>query len=153
MLIYHFAKLKSREPRAAWIQVERGAAAVELAVALPIILLIAFGLVQVMLVQNVKTIIDHAAAEGARVAAVSLDRGDGVRAARAVCRALPRGSGLVSGRPVVKIIQGPERVRAIVKVRISLLPFVSQVGEAGASRAGFILAASSTRRREPYAGF
>lgn len=56
-------------------QGERGQAAVELALALPLLALLALALLQVTLVVRDQVLLTHAAREAAREAAVSADRG------------------------------------------------------------------------------
>ncbi len=59
---------------------QRGQAAVELALVLPLLAALALGLLQVALVVRDQVLVTHAAREGARHAAVTADRGEVVAA-------------------------------------------------------------------------
>jgi len=61
---------------------ERGAALVEMAIILPILLLLVFGLVEFARAYNTKAVITHASREGVRVLAITGDAGDAAAAAR-----------------------------------------------------------------------
>jgi Flp pilus assembly protein TadG len=89
---------------------ERGQAAVELALAFPIVVLLLLALVQVTLVVRDQIAVIHAAREGARAAAVTgAGAGDGTSAAR-------RATALEPGRLSVQVSTG-SLVRATVRYR------------------------------------
>jgi Flp pilus assembly protein TadG len=62
---------------------ERGAALVEMAVILPVLLLLVFGLIEFSRAFNAKAVVTHASREGVRVLAITGDAGQGAEAARA----------------------------------------------------------------------
>ena len=89
---------------------EEGQAAVELALAFPIVMVLLLALVQVTLVVRDQVAVIHAAREGARAAAATgATAGDGVAAAQ-------QATALESGRLSVQVAIGPE-VRATVRYR------------------------------------
>ena len=89
---------------------EQGQAAVELALAFPIVMVLLLALVQVTLVVRDQVAVIHAAREGARAAAATgATAGDGEAAAH-------QATALESGRLSVQIAMGPE-VRATVRYR------------------------------------
>jgi len=89
---------------------ERGQAAVELALAFPIVVLLLLAVVQVTLVVRDQVAVIHAAREGARAAAVTgAGAGDGTSAARGA-------TALEPGRLSVQVSTGP-LVRATVRYR------------------------------------
>jgi len=89
---------------------ERGQAAVELALAFPIVVILLLALVQVTLVARDQVAVIHAAREGARAAAVTgAGAGDGTSAAR-------RATSLDPARLSVHVSTGSE-VRATVRYR------------------------------------
>ena len=89
---------------------EQGQAAVELALAFPIVMVLLLALVQVTLVVRDQVAVIHAAREGARAAATTgATAGDGVAAAR-------QATALESGRLSVEVTIGAE-VQATVRYR------------------------------------
>ncbi len=89
---------------------EEGQAAVELAIAFPIVIVLLLALVQVTLVVRDQVAVIHAAREGARAAAATgATAGDGVAAAH-------EATALESGRLSVQVAMGTE-VRATVRYR------------------------------------
>jgi pilus assembly protein CpaE len=89
---------------------ERGQAAVELALALPLVFLALLAVVQVVLVARDQIAVIHAAREGARAAAVAPDVADGVAAAR---EALP----LDLSRASITAVRVGDRVEVRVRYR------------------------------------
>lgn len=61
---------------------ERGAALVEMAIILPVLLLLVFGLVEFARAFNTKAVVTHASREGVRVLAITRDAGEAATAAR-----------------------------------------------------------------------
>ncbi len=100
---------------------DRGQAAVELALVLPLVAALALALLQVALVVRDQVLVVHAAREGARAAAVSDDPG----AARAAALA---GASLIPDRVVVEASGrggAGSRVRVLVRyVSVTDLPLV-----------------------------
>ena len=89
---------------------DEGQAAVELALAFPIVMVLLLALVQVTLVVRDQVAVIHAAREGARAAAATgATAGDGVAAAH-------EATALESGRLSVQVAMGTE-VRATVRYR------------------------------------
>lgn len=100
---------------------ERGSAAVELALVLPLALLVALALVQVGLVARDVSVVAHGAREGSREAAVSADDSR-------VRDAVLRGSGLPDERTEVTVERGggvgdPVTVRVRYRAPV-VVPFV-----------------------------
>ncbi|MBK9180245.1 MAG: pilus assembly protein [Acidimicrobiales bacterium] len=101
---------------------QRGQAAVELALVLPLVALLLLALIQVGLVVRDQVLVIHAAREGARAAAVDDDPG----AAR---RAALRAAGLAAGRLTVEVDgRGGEGSRVRVRVRYRAPTDVPLVG-------------------------
>ena len=91
---------------------DRGQAAVELALALPLVFVVLLAAVQVLLVARDQLAVIHAAREGARAAAVAADpAGEGGRAARAALTTLD------PGRLSVDVDPSGERVSVTVRYR------------------------------------
>lgn len=132
---------------------EAGAAAVELAVALPILLLMVFGLIQVILLVNAKTVLDHAAYEAARTGIVMTDAGKAERRALRVVQAVPRGAGFLDGKPKVRLLRKGDSVIAEVKAKILLLPFFRQASLAAKGDGTFTVTTRARRKKEPYLGY
>lgn len=100
---------------------DRGQAAVELALVLPLVAALALALLQVALVVRDQVLVVHAAREGARAAAVSDDPGAAQAAALAGARLIPdRVVVEASGRG-----EAGSRVRVLVRyVSVTDLPLV-----------------------------
>lgn len=100
---------------------DRGQAAVELALVLPLVAALALALLQVALVVRDQVLVVHAAREGARAAAVSDDPGAAQAAALA-------GASLIPDRVVVEASgrgEAGSRVRVLVRyVSVTDLPLV-----------------------------
>lgn len=131
---------------------QEGAMAVELALALPILLLIIFGIFQLVFIVNTRTILDHAAYEGMRTAIVINDRSVALRRVRQIVSASPKGSGFLVGEPKLSVEESGKRVTVIVVGKMKLLPFIRQTTAAlgGSESIGITVRASG--RREPYVG-
>jgi len=116
---------------------EQGQAAVELALAFPIVMVLLLALVQVTLVVRDQVAVIHAAREGARAAAATgATAGDGVAAAQ-------QATALESGRLSVQVAIGPE-VRATVRYRSS-----TDVPLVGRLLGDVTVQATATMRAEP----
>jgi Flp pilus assembly protein TadG len=92
-----------------WRSSDRGQAAVELALALPLVFLVLLGAVQVALVARDQVGVVHAAREGARAAAVAADP---VAEATAAAR---QATTLDPSRLTVEVIEQPSQVRVTVR--------------------------------------
>jgi Flp pilus assembly protein TadG len=89
-----------------------GQAAVELALALPLVFVVLLGAVQVLVVGRDQIAVIHAAREGARAAAVAADPiGEGTAAATAA-------AGLDAGRLSVAVAGGGESVTVTVRYEV-----------------------------------
>ncbi len=119
---------------------ERGQAAVELALALPLLALLALALLQVALVARDQVLLTHAAREAARESSVSADRGAARRGALSGSRldadrlvVTSAGRGGVGSRvtatltyrsptdvPLVGRLVGDVRLRASVTMRVEM---------------------------------
>jgi len=115
-----------------------GQAAVELALALPLVFVVLLGVVQVLLVGRDQIAVVHAAREGARAAAVAADPvGEGTAAATAA-------TGLPADRLSVAVADGGDRVTVVVRfVAPTDVPLV------GALVGDVTVTGSATMRTEP----
>jgi Flp pilus assembly protein TadG len=117
---------------------DHGQAAVELALALPLVFVVLLAAVQVLLVGRDQLAVVHAAREGARAAAVAADvSSEGARAARA-------SSGLDGDRLTVSVRDGGDRVTVVVRYRAP--PDVPLVG---ALIGDVVVTGTATMRAEP----
>lgn len=91
---------------------ERGQAATEVALTLPIVALLLLAVVQAGLVVHAHVLVVHAAREGAREAAVSSDVGAARRGARAAADLAPE-------RLDVRLTRRAPRVRVDVRYRVN----------------------------------
>lgn len=132
---------------------ERGAAAVELALALPLLLFLLFGLAQIVILIDTKTIFEHAAFEAARTAAVSVDSDVAKRRARRVIQAAPRGAGFRDDSAKITISEAGGSITAEVSSKIVLLPFFRQVSLAAGEGGVMTLRAKARLKKEPFLGY
>jgi Flp pilus assembly protein TadG len=117
---------------------DQGQAAVELALALPLVFVMLLAAVQVLLVGRDELAVVHAAREGARAAAVAADAtGEGTRAATAA-------AGLDRGRLSVAVQQGGDRVTVVVRYRAP-----TDVPLVGAFVGDVVVTGTATMRVEP----
>ena len=117
---------------------DRGQAAVEVALALPLVFIVLLAAVQVLLIGRDQLAVVHAAREGARAAAVAADAvGEGTRAARAA-------SGLDDGRLAVAVQGGADRVTVVVRYRAP-----TDVPLVGALVGDVVVTGTATMRTEP----
>jgi TadE-like protein len=117
---------------------DRGQAAVELALALPLVFVVLLAAVQVLLVGRDQLAVVHAAREGARAAAVAADvSGEGARAARA-------SSGLDGDRLSVSVRDGGDRVTVMVCYRAP-----TDVPLVGGLIGDVVVTGTATMRAEP----
>jgi hypothetical protein len=124
--------------RAVQARRDEGQAAVELALALPLVFVVLLAAVQVLLVGRDQLAVVHAAREGARAAAVAADLpGEGTRAARAA-------SGLDDDRLTVAVRDGGDRVTVVVRYRAP-----TDVPLVGALIADVVVTGTATMRAEP----
>ena len=124
----------SRRPGA-----DRGQAAVELALALPLVVLMLLAVVQLVVVARDQLAVVHAAREGARAAAVSgAPAGDGAAAARAAIALSPLDVDVSVGGGAVRV--------SVRHVTVTDIPLV------GALLPDVEVRAGATMRLEPSAG-
>ena len=117
---------------------DHGQAAVELALALPLVFVVLLAAVQVLLVGRDQLAVVHAAREGARAAAVAADApAEGTRAARAA-------SGLDDDRLTVAVRNGGDRVTVVVRYRAP-----TDVPLVGALVGDVVVTGTATMRAEP----
>jgi len=117
---------------------DRGQAAVELALALPLVFIVLLAAVQVLLIGRDQLAVVHAAREGARAAAVAADvAGEGTQAARAA-------SGLDDDRLAVSVHGGADRVTVVVRYRAP-----TDVPLIGALVGDVVVTGTATMRTEP----
>jgi Flp pilus assembly protein TadG len=117
---------------------DRGQAAVELALALPLVFVVLLAAVQVLLVGRDQLAVVHAAREGARAAAVAADvTGEGTRAATAA-------SGLSADRLAVAVHDDGDRVTVVVRYTAP-----TDVPLVGAFVGDVVVTGTATMRAEP----
>jgi Flp pilus assembly protein TadG len=117
---------------------DAGQAAVELALALPLVFVVILGVVQVLLVARDQIAVVHAAREGARAAAVAADPGgEGTAAATAA-------AGLDAGRLSVAVADGGETVTVVVRYAVP-----TDVPLVGALVGDVTVTGTATMRSEP----
>jgi Flp pilus assembly protein TadG len=117
---------------------DEGQAAVELALALPVVFVVLLAAVQVLLIGRDQLAVVHAAREGARAAAVAADvTGEGTRAARAA-------SGLDGTRLAVAVHDGGDRVTVVVRYNAP-----TDVPLVGALIGDVVVSGTATMRAEP----
>lgn len=126
---------------------------VELALALPILMLILFAVIQLILLVNAKTIFEHAAYEGLRTAVVVKDKAVVFKRVRRVFKAVPRGTGFLGGEPKLAIRRGDEHITLSINGRATLLPFFRQTSMALGGDGTVSLSVKASGRPEPYIGF
>jgi Flp pilus assembly protein TadG len=116
---------------------QRGQAAVELALAMPMLIVLLLALVQVVVVGRDQVAVIHAAREGARAAAVAAEPASEAR------RAVLAASGLQSSRLAIAVAAG-EDVRVTVTHRSATdVPLIGRlIGDV-------TVRATATMRREP----
>lgn len=116
---------------------DRGAAAVEFALVLPLFLVLVFGIVEFGRGYHTKTTLTHAAREGARVAALNI--GDPVQAARQAAPSLNQGLLQVSVSASPCTVGQPVSVTVTYPV-VYNVPFVNDgtwtISETGTMRCG-----------------
>lgn len=119
---------------------ERGQAAVELALALPVVVLVLLAVVQVVVVSAEQVALHHVAREAARAASLADGTSPGSEGTAAGRRAA---SILRTGRLALSVGSGGDEVRAEAEYRATLLPLVGRlVGPVE-------LEAAAVMRREP----
>ncbi|MDP1808232.1 MAG: pilus assembly protein [Actinomycetota bacterium] len=131
----------------------RGAAAVELAMALPLLLFMLFGLVQIIILIDTKTIFEHAAFEAARTGAVSADPQTAKGRALRVIQAVPRGAGFRGDAAKITLTEAGGSIIAEVSSKIALLPFFRQASLAAGGDGALTLRARAKLKKEPFLGY
>ncbi len=127
----------TRRPRARR-RGDEGQAAVELALALPLVFVVLLGVVQVLVVGRDQIAVIHAAREGARAAAVAADPvGEGTAAATAA-------TGLDAGRLSVAVADGGQSVTVTVRYEVP-----TDVPLVGALVGDVTVTGTATMRTEP----
>ena len=125
----------------------------ELAMALPLLLFMLFGLVQVIVLIDTKTVFEDAAFEAARTGAVSADRPAAGRRALRVIQAVPRGAGFRGHTASVKLTEAGGSITAEVSSKVALLPFFRQVSLAAGGDGTLTLRARAKLKKEPFLGY
>jgi len=127
-----------RRPARVHDRTDHGQAAVELALALPLVFVVLLAAVQVLLIGRDQLAVVHAAREGARAAAVAADvTGERTRAARAA-------SGLDGARLAVAVRDGGDRVTVTVRYDAP-----TDVPLVGALIGDVVVSGTATMRTEP----
>ncbi|MCZ7576316.1 MAG: pilus assembly protein [Dehalococcoidia bacterium] len=89
-----------------WSREDSGQALVEAALAIPVLLVLVFGVVAVGRVTEAKIAVQAAARESARALAVAPSEGEGIADALAIGEAVAAGYGLDGGRLIVEVDSG-----------------------------------------------
>lgn len=139
-------------PRQLW-KLENGGAVVELVLVLPILLMIVMAIIQIVLMINTKSILDHVAYEGARTAAVGVDQNKVSKEAERASNVIPRGAGFLSGMPRVRVHQKGKSVLVKITAKVTLLPFLKQAFQVVGSEGVINLVAEAVGKTEPYLGY
>lgn len=132
---------------------ERGSVITEFALVVPIVLLVAFGALQLLFLANAKIILQQAAFDAVRSAAVY--PGDTLKAAAIVreqTQVLPIGEGQAAKRPIVKIYGSGDEVQVKVTATIRLLPLIKQTSNILGGNGSIKLVSTAMAKREPYLG-
>lgn len=132
---------------------DNGTALVEFAIALPVIVLLLFGTFQIVLLLSIGTLLDHAAFEGARTAAVLSEPDRGIGRAKRVTAVIPRGPGFLAGDPTIKVEDVDQGALVQIEARVVLLPGIKQATQVAGSDGTVELSAAAWARREPWAGY
>lgn len=132
---------------------ETGAAAVELALALPVYLFLIFGLIQVVLLLHARILLDQAAYEAMR-AGVVLAGGDLVtKRANRVASIIPRGAGFMRADPKVSLKRQGDSLLIEIDAEFMLLPFIRQAAMTAGGPGTIKLSGRAIGRVEPWLGY
>lgn len=132
---------------------ERGSVLVEFSLVMPVILLIAFGMLQLIFLVNTKSVLQQAAFDAVRSAAVYPDNtGKAEYIVLEQTEVLLRGIGNVSEAPDIEINQVGDEMRVRVKAKISLLPLIKQGFIAFGGSGQIELTSTAVAKREPFLG-
>jgi len=132
---------------------DRGTAALELALALPVLFILVLGLVQLVMIVNIKTVLDHAVYEALRTQAVGIDAAVARKRFRRVLATVPIGAGFLGGRPGLELSRRGDSIVAEASGKIVLLPFLRQLATV-ANRSGAVLVTAKAKvKAEPYLGY
>lgn len=136
----------------------KGSVITEFALVFPILLLIAFGMLQILFLVNSKTILQQAAFDAVRSAAV-YSRGHldiATANAEAIVKeqtaVLPIGEGIAKSAPEVKVVADDQVVRVKVAARVVLLPLIKQADMAVGGSGEVELAVTAMAKIEPFLG-
>lgn len=132
---------------------DSGTAAVELAISLPLLLLLVLGLVQLVMIVNIKTVLDHAAYEAVRTQAVGIDAAVARRRFRRALATVPTGAGFLGGRPELDLRRQGDFIVAEASGRVILLPFLRQLAMVASRSDAVLVTAKAKAKAEPYLGY
>lgn len=132
---------------------ERGSVASEFALVIPIILLITFGSLQILFLVNAKVILQQAAFDAVRSAAVyPEDIGKAREIISEQVGVLPVGEAAADSKPRAEIFDAGDEIRVKVTAEINLLPLINQAVKTFAGSGQVKLSATATAKKEPYLG-
>lgn len=132
---------------------DRGTAAVELALAMPLLFVLVLGLVQLLMIVNTKTVLDHAAYEAVRTQAVGIDAAVARKRFRRILATVPIGAGFLEGRPELGLRRQGDFIVAEASGKIILLPFLRQLATVVNGSGAVLVTAKATAKAEPYLGY
>jgi hypothetical protein len=128
---------------------DRGTASVELALALPVLLLLVFGLIQLMLMVGTTMIMQQIAYEAVRSGAVESAN----QRAERLAAVFPRSPGLLGGAVQINQERSDDRLFVEVVGELALLPFFRQASMAIGSGGTVKVGAGASGKIEPYLGY
>jgi hypothetical protein len=128
---------------------DKGTASVELALALPVLLLLVFGMIQVVLIVSTVVMMQQIANEAVRSGVV---RSDNQRAER-LAGVFPKKPGLMGGGVKINRRESGDRLFVEAVGEVPLLPFFRQASTAIGSGGTVRVGAVSSGKIEPYLGY
>lgn len=132
---------------------ENGSAITEFVLVMPVLLLILFGILQIIFLINAKIILQNAAFTAARSAAVYPNE---LNKARNIVleetRLLPAAPDKSKKKQQVSITKSGDEIRVKVSADVTLLPLIKQAVTIGGGSGGVKIAVSAIAKQEPYLG-
>ncbi len=132
---------------------ESGSVITEFVLVLPLLLLILFGILQIIFLTNAKIILQNAAFTAARSAAVYPNE---LYKARDIAleqtRLLPVGPDNIKKKRQVEITKNGDEISVKVSAEIALLPIIKQAVMLGGGSGGIKIAVNAIAKLEPYLG-
>ena len=128
---------------------EKGTVITEFAIVIPIVLLMIFGMVQLLFIVNAKAVIQQAAFDAVRSAAVYSDE---THKAQAIAEEQTAVLANAAEAPEIIVTQVNDEMNVKVRAKISLLPFIKQAIMSVGGSGEIELVATAVAKKEPYFG-